>query len=232
VTSCAFSLDRAAIRPGGRPARATRKPSRWRRNSPRVRTRRSTASCRSPRSAMRPRCGFAPSGSTPPAPTGHSNSNCRRFIAPTTPARHSISCSRRSPAARSRCASSRSCSAGSSARCASPSASPRCASAKKAAACRRPRWRVRACILLLIRARTPRARTRRPRRETASILLLIPTRAQMKSPPPLTPPRHSLREWGEGNLETCASPHSRAAKKYQANFRLMPPSTMSSRPVT
>src|ERR1051326_8580189 len=25
-----------------------------------------------------------------------------------------------------------------------------------------------------------------------------------ESPPPLTPPRHSLREWGEGNREVCA----------------------------
>jgi len=29
--------------------------------------------------------------------------------------------------------------------------------------------------------------------------------AAHKRPPPLTPPRHSLREWGEGNFEPCAS---------------------------
>jgi hypothetical protein len=28
----------------------------------------------------------------------------------------------------------------------------------------------------------------------------------LKRPPPLTPPHHSLREWGEGNLEACAAP--------------------------
>ena len=28
-------------------------------------------------------------------------------------------------------------------------------------------------------------------------------RVSHKRPPPLTPPRHSLREWGEGNYERC-----------------------------
>jgi hypothetical protein len=28
--------------------------------------------------------------------------------------------------------------------------------------------------------------------------------AQKKRPPPLTPPHHSLREWGEGNPAACA----------------------------
>jgi Protein of unknown function (DUF2877) len=32
-----------------------------------------------------------------------------------------------------------------------------------------------------------------------------PARAEHKRPPPLTPPRHSLRERGEGNLEACAA---------------------------
>jgi len=29
--------------------------------------------------------------------------------------------------------------------------------------------------------------------------LMGPACAEHKRPPPLTPPRHSLREWGEGN---------------------------------
>src|SRR6202043_1201735 len=32
----------------------------------------------------------------------------------------------------------------------------------------------------------------------------FPVGASKKSPPPLTPPRHSLREWGEGNPEAGA----------------------------
>src|SRR5262245_36575884 len=36
--------------------------------------------------------------------------------------------------------------------------------------------------------------------------LLGPRGREQKRPPPLTPPRHSLREWGEGNPEICASP--------------------------
>ena len=31
-----------------------------------------------------------------------------------------------------------------------------------------------------------------------------PARAEARRPPPLTPPRHSLREWGEGNPTACA----------------------------
>jgi Protein of unknown function (DUF2877) len=35
-------------------------------------------------------------------------------------------------------------------------------------------------------------------------LFAPPARAERKLPPPLTPPRHSLCEWGEGNLEAGA----------------------------
>src|SRR5262249_32473453 len=39
-------------------------------------------------------------------------------------------------------------------------------------------------------------------------------------PPPLTPPRHSLREWGEGNLNTCAHPQFASAKSDARPFTM------------
>src|SRR5690348_8068131 len=44
-----------------------------------------------------------------------------------------------------------------------------------------------------------------------------------KRPPPLTPPRHSLREWGEGNLEARAhSPRKRGEVTHPVFSRIAP----------
>jgi len=51
-------------------------------------------------------------------------------------------------------------------------------------------------------ADTPLTRLARPR--VAKFAAWI-SGALHKRPPPLTPPHHSLREWGEGNLEACAA---------------------------
>src|SRR5580700_9989051 len=47
--------------------------------------------------------------------------------------------------------------------------------------------------------------------------------AERNRPPPLPPPRHSLREWGKGNLQRCTPPSAANPPYEYLYFGAQPP---------